>query len=448
MVVLSGCVLCKRADPGNKHTRPEATTLATTPSSQPPRPLAGALWSDRTYALIAGVLAFESPSLSPFSARKRKDQELHEVLAARGVPRRNLHLLLDRDVTAERVRSALIRMAEGAGEGSTLLFYYAGHGMRDDAGNTFFAAYDTGKDLASTAISLQEVSTILATRFRGARVVLMADCCYSGSLRRVARTLADTGIRTLSLTSADASNLSTSNWTFTQTLIDALAGDALLDRNRDGTITLGEVDEEVGDAMKHREKQRHGFFVHGVPTDLAWARAKGMVPVVKGAAYAPGRYVEAKVDGRWEPARVVEADATQSVVRLYDYCESEDRKIANALLRPMRFEHYAVGSDVQVFWGGRIWPARITVVEGDFHRITYPGWSAYWDEWILSNRIAAAPEKELPKVTTGEKVDVEWQGRWYPALVLKRSGSRALIHYEGYDATWDEWVGPERMRSR
>ena len=34
--------------------------------------------------------------------------------------------------------------------------------------------------------------------------------------------------------------------------------------------------------------------------------------------------------------------------------------------------------------------------DGDFHFITYPGWPAYWDEWVLSNRIAGAlPESGL-----------------------------------------------------
>jgi len=44
-------------------------------------------------------------------------------------------------------------------------------------------------------------------------------------------------------------------------------------------------------------------------------------------------------------------------------------------------------------------------------------------------------------------VKVEWHGSWYAATVLKREGDRAFIHYEGYGANYDEWVGPDRVRS-
>lgn len=45
-------------------------------------------------------------------------------------------------------------------------------------------------------------------------------------------------------------------------------------------------------------------------------------------------------------------------------------------------------------------------------------------------------------------VDVFWGGRWWPATILKREGPRAHIHYDGWNASHDEWVTPERMRPR
>ena len=445
LLLSSGCVLCKRADPGPapaETARPTATAIA---EAAAPRTPAGPLWSQDTYAVITGVLSFESASLAPFSDRMRKDRELYERLVERGVPKANMQLMLDQAVTVDSVRQAVKSMARRAGPGSTLLFYYAGHGMRDGDGKPFFAAHDT-KDPASSALSLAELGALIEKNFRGSRVLLMADCCYSGALRDVARSLSDAGLQTVSLTSADASNLSTANWTFTQSVIDALRGDPLLDRNRDGTITLGEVDEEVADAMKYREKQRHGFFLHGVPMQLAWAKAQPSASTGPAGAYPRGAYVEARVDGHWRAARVVQPGSS-SLVRLYDYCEATDRRVPASSLRKIEFKHYPVGAKIHVFWGGKIWPAEVTSTADDFHKITYPGWPAYWDEWVLSNRIADASPASAT-TAPGEKLDVEWQGTWYPAVVLKRSGNRALIHYEGYDATWDEWVGPERMRPR
>ncbi len=447
VLVLSGCVLCKRADPGAGPANTAATASTVAPPLTP-RPPASALWTTNTFAVVAGVLAFESPSLAPFSSRMRKDRELHERLVERGVPPDHMRLLLDQAVTAATVREALTQIARRADAGSTLLFYYAGHGMRDGEGKPFFAAYDTGDDLGSTGISLEEVATLLKTNFRGSRVLLMADCCYSGSLRNVAQALSEAGLQAVSLTSADASNVSTANWTFTQSVIDALRGDPLLDRNRDGTITLGEVDQEVADAMKYRERQRHGFFAHGVPAKVAWSKASPSPTLTQGP-HSRGAYLEAKVDGHWQTVRVVEAGSAQSVVRLYDYCESRDLRVASSSLREIGFKHYPVGAKIRVYWGGKIWPAEVTGIEDDFHKITYPGWPSYWDEWVLSNRIEADEESGAAnEKVDSEKVDVEWQGSWYPAVVMQRSGERALIHYEGYASSWDEWVGPQRIRRR
>lgn len=45
-----------------------------------------------------------------------------------------------------------------------------------------------------------------------------------------------------------------------------------------------------------------------------------------------------------------------------------------------------------------------------------------------------------------DKVEVEWQGKWYPAKILQIDKNKYFIHYEGYDKKWDEWVGIERIK--
>ncbi|MEZ4226958.1 MAG: Tudor-knot domain-containing protein [Polyangiaceae bacterium] len=49
----------------------------------------------------------------------------------------------------------------------------------------------------------------------------------------------------------------------------------------------------------------------------------------------------------------------------------------------------------------------------------------------------------------GEHVWVEWDGRDYPAYILaKRGRSRFRVHYDGYDARWDEDVTLDRIKGR
>ncbi len=50
--------------------------------------------------------------------------------------------------------------------------------------------------------------------------------------------------------------------------------------------------------------------------------------------------------------------------------------------------------------------------------------------------------------SAGDHVEVEWNGSWWPAVLLERRGDGWLIHYEGYGDEWDEIVGHERLRDR
>lgn len=51
-----------------------------------------------------------------------------------------------------------------------------------------------------------------------------------------------------------------------------------------------------------------------------------------------------------------------------------------------------------------------------------------------------------PRPPAGERVEVEWKGRWLPARVVGVEGGRYRISYDGYDSSWDEWVTPARIR--
>jgi hypothetical protein len=44
------------------------------------------------------------------------------------------------------------------------------------------------------------------------------------------------------------------------------------------------------------------------------------------------------------------------------------------------------------------------------------------------------------------EIEVEWQGSWYQATVIKTEGAKTRIHYVGYPDSEDEWVTKERIR--
>lgn len=59
----------------------------------------------------------------------------------------------------------------------------------------------------------------------------------------------------------------------------------------------------------------------------------------------------------------------------------------------------------------------------------------------------AGPAAGSPKtLKSGDKIQVEWHGAWYPATVLEAGGGKWKIHYDGYDNSWDEWVEAKRIK--
>jgi hypothetical protein len=211
--------------------------------------------------------------------------------------------------------------------------------------------------------------------------------------------LAERRIAAISLTSAGTQNVSTRNWTFTQSIIDALRGEPLADANADGQITLIELRTEVAEAMKHREGQAHGYKASSMPEDFVFAKAAGHRSSGDNAQFPIGSYVEASGGGRRHFGRVVAADADKVTVQFYIYTQKRTVKFAPADVAP-------------------------------------------------SKRTAQA----ISRLDDGVKPDclIEWQGTWFPAKLLERSTAegepRYFIHYLGYDKSWDEWVGSDRIR--
>lgn len=109
----------------------------------------------------------------------------------------------------------------------------------------------------------------------------------------------------------------------------------------------------------------------------------------------------------------------------------------------------SVGDRADVRWKGNWYKARVTRVNEDQTRcfIHYDGYGAEWDEWVGANRIrVAGGGASGSRFATGDSVEVRWKGKWYPARVLRAADGRYKVHYDGYGSEWDEWVGGDRIR--
>jgi len=115
------------------------------------------------------------------------------------------------------------------------------------------------------------------------------------------------------------------------------------------------------------------------------------------------------------------------------------------------------GDKADVLWKGTWYAATVLQANGDQCFIQYDGYDASWNEWVGPDRIRlkGAAQKTLPKkpqsnvsFQEGDAVTVLWKGTWYDAHVLKTKGAQTFIHYDGYESSWDEWVGPERIKAK
>ncbi|MCC6739877.1 MAG: caspase family protein [Planctomycetia bacterium] len=348
---------------------------------------------EKTWALMAGVLEWKDPNLSPFPKKDRQDRALEAVLKKAGVPAEQIVFLEDKAATREAIQKSLRDLCGRAPEGSTLLFYFAGHGMQDDGGEIFLANYDadTAKTKA-TCVATSDVARIVSKEFKGSRVLLFADCCYSGGLSQVVHAFDKGPVSAACLTSATASNVSTAEWTFTASLVAVFGGSARADASGDGLLTLAEADAFVAGEMRFRE----GQLTRGARTPSF--EAGFVVAAVDAGTKAKD------VPGPW---------------KVGDYCEVEWKK-----------EWY-----------------RSQVVDGrdGEWRVHYLGWEDSYDEWVPAARMR---KPQGIGVAGGDKVQVEWKKKWWPATVMQVEGDFAFVHYDGFGKEWDEWVTAKRLKKR
>jgi hypothetical protein len=139
-------------------------------------------------------------------------------------------------------------------------------------------------------------------------------------------------------------------------------------------------------------------------------------------------------------------------------------------------EPYRVGEYVWVDWEGRTYPAYVIEKKGAARfRVHYDGYDTRWDEDVTVDRIKGRidgpvssppppPEKVArlsgppkasgtPQTTAiykaGDRVRVKWRGSQYVAtIVAVVAPDKYLVHYEGYEAAWDETVPADRVSPR
>jgi hypothetical protein len=343
---------------------------------------------EHTSLFVIGLLEWQHPDIwSSFPAcmKNRRDQQLVEYFRDAGVPDERIIYLRDAEATKSRIHKAFQNLLDESDEGELLIFYFCGHGYRDeDTGQTWFANYDAGNKNGS-GWSIASIFSQIEKRYQGSRVLLLADCCHSGALYDQVLKHRDSHIKYAALTSSYSHNTSTGNWTFSDCLLAGLRGEAEVDLNGDKFIELDEL-----------------------------------------ACYS--EFELAFVEGQ-----KAMFTAPNSFPRAAHLAKVEDT------LKP------GVGQRLEVESGGKWYKAKVIDVDGDQFEVHYVNFDDSWDEWVSHDHIRPYRPSQYAE---GDKVEVQWQsdGQWYPATVLKAWYGLELVRYDGYDASSDEWVPSESLR--
>jgi hypothetical protein len=313
----------------------------------------------RTWVFIVGTLKWQhSEMFGSFPQQNRRDAQLADFFKRQGVPSEQLVYLQDEQATTRRVRNEFSDMLARTKEGDFLFVYFTGHGYKsEDERQTFFATYNASGKVPGW--STESIITDINQRFRGSRVLLTADCCYSGSLAKDARRLNDR-VSYACLTSSLASQLSTENWTFTEALLAGLRGRAYEDINGDGEITLGEIADNAREDLAFAEEQQSSFATRGNlsrDTILATAAPRSSAEM--------GKRVEVRSEGDWYKALITDARTGKFRVHYYGFEVSDDEWV---LPRQIRNSKILAGASGSIPWARQTEPTGVQEPAGERNR--------------------------------------------------------------------------------
>jgi Caspase domain/Agenet domain len=352
-----------------------------TPSSASAKELG---WQpEKTWIFVVGPLNWKHRDMfGSFPVKNRRDAALVDFFKQSGVPETQIVYLQDKQATQQRIDSAFTAELKKLRSDDLLIVYYCGHGSKSEDGNdVYLASYDAGDD-GVLGWSINSIPEKITSESRCARVLWLLDCCYSGQAA-LALTTQKGRPAYACVTSSSASESSTEHWTFSDALLDTLRGAAYVDLNHDGSVTLAEFAAHISADMNLAEEQLSTFATtEGFDGEMILSHAKPLAhPRIGERAKARDQ------NGDWYTGRIVQAKDEKLKVHFIGYEDDEDIWVAPENLRPIKPVQYAAGTEVEVLWKKRWYPATILKVKGGTHLIHYTDYESKWDEWVPSKRI-------------------------------------------------------------
>ncbi len=112
----------------------------------------------------------------------------------------------------------------------------------------------------------------------------------------------------------------------------------------------------------------------------------------------------------------------------------------------------AVQVEIDGRWWSGVLTAKMTTPLNVLWCVRVPMGPRTFEECVQPARVRR-PEAPPPVVPVnpfppGALVQVDWKGKWYPAIVKEAEPTRWHIRYEGWSEMWNEWVTIDRIKAR
>jgi uncharacterized caspase-like protein len=235
------------------------------PVSTPIKPI---LNPGKAWAVLVGVNEYDDPYVANLQVCVDDVTAIHQTLTkGYQVARLLTDATLDRLPTRANILGELSAVAQSAGEGDLLLFYFSGHGMAD-GGESYLLSRDTRLSAPKhTAVAMRDVHELMDQSSARAKVIVV-DACHSGaSIGKAEPVMTPEFIQRvfeeaqgMAVLASCMQKQQSWEWSekkrsaFTYYLLDALRGQADLDKK--GFVTVSDVSRYVTDGVKSWAAQR------------------------------------------------------------------------------------------------------------------------------------------------------------------------------------------------
>lgn len=222
---------------------------------------AGATPTSDLYFLGIGVSAYKDPALNLSFSDKDAEALAKALQPQAGRLYRQVHtrLLLNSDVTPQRIQVELHEFLRQSTPQDTIILFIAGHGVQDNDQSLYFLTHDADPERPYTGVELGTLHAFLKKRPPNQKALLWLDICHAGAynadVKRRGRVTVEDAIQQLAdgaglvvLASStgrefslESARFGGGHGAFSAALLEALDGRADGEGNRDGTLSTTEL---------------------------------------------------------------------------------------------------------------------------------------------------------------------------------------------------------------